>query len=262
MKNLFREILKNLLGFICKRSIRKHNIEVILITGWTGSSVVRELIYHLLGEEYHVRRNVKEVWWDLSVPLSILGYEDKLRSVFGWAIIIIRATLSLIIKPKYPHKIIINLDTSNEDVASFWSKYICPHIVVVLKERPKSKIVEMLSKGEGCEKILFIYNPEFFGEFKKKNIREFIYSENKGDLLYIKDKGVMRIKYKGKEMKIRIPEAFKFVSEFLPAAVSVGLLEGLSFDTISKNLSHFSFHPKQLEGVIKQLKKFVLSDEK
>lgn len=262
MKNILRKILRNLLGKLSKKAIVKHNAEVILVTGWTGSSIVRELVYYLLSDEFNVRRNVTEVWWDLSIPLTILGYEDRKRNLFEWSFLVIRTFFSLIFKPKYPHKIIINLDTSYEDTAKFWSYNINPHIVVVLKEKPQSKVFKMLTEREGSEKILFVYNPKLFKDLGTKQNREFIYSDSNSDLQYEKRGDILEVKYKSDIAKLSIPARSRFIWEFIPAALSVGILEGLSLKELVLRLAHFDFHPKQLKKVVSKLKEFIHSDER
>lgn len=257
MKAILRNILKNILGYLSRRSVIKHNTEIIIITGWAGTKVVRELAYNLLSDEFNVRRNTTEVWWDLSVPLNILGYNDCQRSVLGWILLIIKVFFGILLKPTYPHKIIININTSIEDVAEFWSKYVNPHIVVILKEKPNSKIVEMFCQSEDNEKILFVYNPKLFSGFKKKVIREFRYSTIKGDLIYRRKGKFLDIRYKNEETKVQIPKSYKFIWEFIPAAISIGILEGVRLKTLVKNVSYFSFHPKQLKQGISQLKEFI-----
>lgn len=260
MKNFSRNLLKSILGSLSKKTIAKHHAEVIVVVGWTGSSAVREMIYHILRDSFNVRRNVTDVWWDLSVPLGILGYEDKKRNPVQWLVVIVKAYISLFIKPKYHHKIIINLDTSVEDTARFWSKYIKPNIVVILKEKPESKVLKMLFDKEGSEKYLFVHNPYLFKGLMNKQVREFIYSR-KGDLSYKRVKKTLLMEYKKERVSINIPSGYPFIWELIPAAFSVGLLQGIEVKDLVERISHFEMHPKQVQKAIDKLKSFVISDE-
>lgn len=257
MKKFFRQILKKILGKLSKKAISRHNTEVILVTGWTGTSIVRELIYHLISDNFNVRRNVSEVWWDFSVPLTILGYEDKKRSLFEWMLLILRTFFRLKLRPKYAHKVVINLDTSLEETAKFWSENINPHIVVVLKERPKSKVLKKFCQIQGVEKILFVYNPDLFGGFRGKQVREFIYGKKDSNLVYERSGDLLQLTYKNKSIQVKIPKTCKFLCEFIPAAFAVGILEGLGLECLASNLPHFDLHPKQIEKVASKLRKFV-----
>lgn len=257
MRKIFRSILKHILGLLSRNVIAKHNAEVIVVIGWTGSSIVREMIYNELKEEFNVRRNTREVWWDLSVPLSILGYKDRRRDIFSWSFLVIRAFLSLFFRKRYSHKIIINMDTSYDDIADFWSKYIKPNIVVMIKENPESKLIKKILNTDNSEQILFVYNPKFFKGFKKRNIREFIYAQNNGDIIYRRVKDVLHVSYKDKKLRINIPQACRFIWELIPAALAAGILEGIEFSSLKADLAKFSFHPHQLNQGMKHLKKFL-----
>jgi UDP-N-acetylmuramyl pentapeptide synthase len=261
MKEFLRTILKNYLGLVSRKTIRKHGAEVIVITGWAGSGLVRELSYHLLQEKYNVRRNTTEVWWDFSVPLAVLGYEDKEYSVPGWLWVMAKSALSLILRPKYPHKIIINLDTSVEDIAEYWSKNISPNIVIVLKERPDSKVLKKFLEISGNEKILYIYNPDDFKGLANKISREFIFSSAKSDLTFSKTKNSLKVNYKERKYKISIPSNMKFIYEFVPPAIALGLQECISLEKLTKYLATFEPHPNQLKVGIKHLKEFINSNE-
>lgn len=257
MKKIFRYILKHILGFLSRKVLVKHDAEVIVVIGWTGSSIVREMIYNELREKFNVRRSTREVWWDLSVPLTVLGYKDKKRDLFSWGYLIIRSFVSLLLRKRYSHKIIINMDTSYDDIAKFWGKYIKPNVVVMLKENPESKLIKKILQTDNSKQILFIYNPEFFTGFKKKNTREFTYSEKSGDIIYSRIGDILQIKYKDKKLTVHIPPVCSFIWELIPAALAVGILEDIEFSSLKTSLSKFSFHPNQLNQGMKQLKKFL-----
>jgi len=257
MKKLLRSILKNILGVLSRSAIAKHNAEVIVVIGWTGSSIVRELIYNMLEDEFNVRRNTKEVWWDFSIPMTILGYKDKKRSIIGWIYIISKVYFSLFFRKRYSHKIIINMDTSYEDIADYWSKYIHPDIVVLQKENPSSKLVKKIIKANDSEKTLFVYDPRSFKGFGEINIREFKYSSKNAKLIYNVKGKILKMKYKDKGVEVDLPEGCLFLKDLIPAAFSVGILEGIDMDKLKVNLRKFSFHPRQLKKGMKRLKKFL-----
>jgi hypothetical protein len=262
MKKATRGVLKRILSFLSKKTINKHNAEVIVVTGWTGTPVVREMIYHFLKDTYNVRRNTTSVWWDLSVPLTILGYEDKKRNMFEWLIVIVKAYFSLMFNHRHSHKIVINLDSANSETARFWTRTLNPHMVVVLRERPESKFIKNLLASKGWEKILFVYNPDMYPELAQKRVREFTFEEKGKDIRYVKKDDEILVQYKNETIKIKIPSRYKFIWEFIPASFSVGLLQGISLSDLAARLTTFDFHPGQVKKAISGLKKFVLEDEK
>lgn len=262
MKKLIRLVLKNTLGILSKKTINKNNTEIILVTGLTGTSIARELIYNILKSDFNIRRNTKEVWWDFSVPLCILGHEDKQRNIFKWVCLIFRVVYRLAVKPSYHHKIIINIDTSIEETAKFWSRYIHPNIVVITRENPKGKLLESLLEKEKGKGILFVYNPEFFKGLDKREIRSFVYGERNSNLIYKKKNGSISLNYKKEKVNIKISNSLKFLWELIPPAIAVGILKGSSLEDLMKKLSDFTLHPQQIKAAITQLKEFVHSNEK
>lgn len=260
MKTFFRKTLKAILGDLSRRTLRKHGAEVILITGWSGTAIVRELVYSILSKKYNTRRITSEVIWDLSVPLCILGYKDKQRNFFWWLGLIVKAYFSLLIKPHYPHKIIINLDSSISDIAKFWSSALEAHIVVVLREKPDSKLLNQLLKAPGSERLLFVYNPEWFTK-KVKNTREFTFSKDSSDLSFTKDGAKLTVSYKKEQLDINVPKQNLFILEFIPAALAVGLVEGLTLGEMVPAIVEFTPHPNQIKQLLAHLKEFVYEGE-
>ena len=126
-----RTQLKNTLAWLAQWAIRKHNMELIVILGINGTEITKELCYYVLSNKYKVRRVTHKPWWDLSIPLSILGYKDKQRSFFEWIILIIRSYLYLLLGPKNEGSIIINLNYLHKDIMRFWSKIIFPDVLIL-----------------------------------------------------------------------------------------------------------------------------------
>lgn len=261
MKNFFRQILKTILGVLTKAIIRKHKMDLIIITGWYGSSIVRELIYHLLKSNFNVRRNTNSIWWDLSIPLVVLGYEDRKRSFLEWIILIFKIIFSFITKPNYHHKIILNLDTLNDKTADFWVKYLKPHIFVILNENPKSKLLKRILLNKEYKDTLFIYKKDVFRELEKYTIKRYVYSQKHGDLLFKKIDNILVVKSKKVKIKIKIPNTYNFIWEFIPAAISVALIEKMPLKQINSNIIQFNLHPYQYKAVFAHLKRFIKSDE-
>lgn len=130
MKSL-RILLKKILAWLAKWAIRKHNMEIIVILGINGTEITKELCYYVLSSKYKVRRVTHKPWWDLSIPLSILGYKDKRRGLIEWIVLIIRSFIYLLIGPKNESSIIINLNYLHKDTMRFWGEIIFPDILIL-----------------------------------------------------------------------------------------------------------------------------------
>ncbi|MDD3648027.1 MAG: hypothetical protein PHS44_06045 [Candidatus Dojkabacteria bacterium] len=261
MKQRLRQLFKKVIANLSYKVYKKHNLNVILITGWAGTSVVRELVYHLLKPSERVRRNTTEVWWDMSVPLSILGYVDKKRTLFQWFLLIIRASLSLMFKPRYQHTLIINLDSSIEDTAKFWSSAVIPSVVVALKERPESKVLSKLLTRDDIENSTFIYDPTEKHLVDLKLTNKFTYGLHDTDVIYQRKDSLFHIRYRSKSLSIEIPLRSKFIWEFVIPAFAVGIEQGIALKQLGDRLTSFDYHPNQVERAVSNLKKFVHEDE-
>lgn len=257
MRNLFRRFLKNNLSRISHLIIKKHGTEIILVVGWTGSAITKDLIYEILKTKYNVRRNISKVWWDLSVPLCILGYDDTQRNIIQWIILITKAYFRLLLKPKYPHKLVINLDTIDPHVADFWIQTTNPNIVVILREKPNRKMLKLLEKRRESEKIIYVYNPELY-KFSKSPAREFIYGKNtEANLKYSFDKNGITFDFKNKRYQLSLPKSLLFIKEYIAPALSVGILEKININEAMSAILSFSIHPNTVDSAIKKLKRFV-----
>jgi len=251
MKNIFRKFLKFILGRLSYAVVKKHAIDLILVTGWSDTAIAREMIYEVLKTKYKVRRNISKVWWDLSIPLLIFGYEDKQRNFFEWIIIILKSFFNLIFKPSYPHKLIIDLDSSDEKSSSFWNKSIDPDIVLILKKRPSSKLLNFLKSNDDIE---FVYNPIWLTEsdFQKK----FSYSNKKADLIYEFKNKFTKLKFKGKRYIFKNKD-FAVINHLIAPVSLVGYLSNIPIRSSLEALRIFEIHPQYFKTMIKNLKKFV-----
>ena len=101
--DISRNILKFLLKKLSRRAIKKHDIEIIVVTGWYGTKIATDMMYTILSEKHKVRRNISYLRWDFGLPLAILGYEDKRRNIFDWIWLIIKANIYLVFGKINPH---------------------------------------------------------------------------------------------------------------------------------------------------------------
>ena len=110
MSNFFRNKLTKVLSKLAVLALRKHEIKVVVIAGNYDTELARELVYTVLKEKLNVRRNYSNIWWDLSIPLNILGYEDIQRSFIGWVGLLLSSSIALIKNKKNPQLLILNAD--------------------------------------------------------------------------------------------------------------------------------------------------------
>ena len=226
--NLPRKILKSYLSFLSRLAIRRHSMELIIIVGWHGTEIVREAIYEILNEKFHVRRNTKNLWWDLSVPLTILGYKDKKRSVVRWLWLCIRALFYLLFGRRSPHKIVLNLNTSDENTVEFWSKFIRPEYLVIVNQKESTKLIETLIKNTEKNMGKIIYDPSMSRLNVKKTVG-FTFGEGRNVKLKVADgKTAVTYKYKNETVKFSYSILPKFSSILIGSSLSFAVLKGMT----------------------------------
>lgn len=201
--NIPRKILKQIVRILSRRAIEKHDMELIVVTGFYGTEIVREGIYELLSETYNVRRNTAPIKWDMAIPLAVLGYEDKRRNTLQWLGVVIKASLFLLLGRKNPHKLILNANCTFEATAKFWSTFLEPDYLVILNYDQDSKIVDALLDKLNPDKSILIYDKDKVDQKRVKGAKSktvFVYGKEDAPLTY--DTKSRKISYKDEVLQI------------------------------------------------------------
>jgi UDP-N-acetylmuramoyl-tripeptide--D-alanyl-D-alanine ligase len=102
-----KKILELVLKYLAKVILDKYQPDVIGITGSVGKTSAKEAIYSILVARYNVRKNEKNYNNEIGLPLTIIGQESPGRSLFGWAMVIIKAWKLIVINDKKYPKILV-----------------------------------------------------------------------------------------------------------------------------------------------------------
>lgn len=228
--NPLRRVLRFCLGILSKAAIRKHRLELIVVAGWYGTELAREMIYTILNEKLKVRRNTKDIWWDFSIPLAILGYKDIRRNALQWLILLIRASIYLIVGRSNPHILILNADCEYDMTAKYWASFVKPDYLLILNYDKEAKIVRELIKATDKNQGTIIYNKEtskgLNSQLKHYNV--FNYGHDNGNKLRVKVlKNEVQIGYNSKQ--ISIPKRYlpSFSEDMLGGVFSVAVLKNM-----------------------------------
>jgi hypothetical protein len=158
-----RTLLKKFLTLLAKKAIDKHPMELIIVLGINGTEIIKELGYSVLSDKINVRRIINKPWWDLSIPLSILGYRDEKRSIIKWVYMIIKSTLYLVFGPKNPSTLILNLNYSHTSTMEYWSKILNPDVLILSNYNknvdPVEKFIENTVNKNG--KLIIHQNSQY-----------------------------------------------------------------------------------------------------
>lgn len=234
-----RRILKYQLKNLSKYAIKKHKIKIIVVHGWLGVEFVKEGIYQVLDEKFVVRRNVKPVWWDLSVPLNILGYEDKRRSIPGWISLTIRAIITLMISKSNPHYLVLSASSEHDSTAKYWSQFVQPEILVLFNIQDDCKLQQVLLNKTKQNKGTVIVDEKHKIKFPNKKIYSF--GEKSKNINYKSDKNQIVITVKDKKFKFKNYGVSPYEPEFIASIFSTAKFLNLEINDIIGGFSKFDY---------------------
>lgn len=255
---MFRLILKQKLKYLSKFAIRKHKMEMVVVTGWYDTSIVKDLTYTLLHSKFTVRKMLNSPWWDFTVPLTILGYEDKKRSVLSWIFLLMRSNFRLTFGGSNPQSMILNLNYTKDDTAKYWSSFVTPDILIVTHFNKDLKILENLIKNTKKKSGWIVLNSQdlslvekIIGTYEKV----FVFGEGeKGfempDLQYrVAEKNKLIVKHLDKEYEVQTQFIPMIKYESIAAALSVAIVKGISIMEALYSLLKFEMPLKLVKNV-------------
>lgn len=230
IRNLFRRILRVILSSLASVAIKKHKIQLIVVTGSYKTRATKELIYAVLSEHTNTRRNIDKIWWDLSVPLNILGYEDKERSVIEWFVVLVKSVFVLVFSPSNKHNLVLDIENSVEDIQAYWSNLIFPNYFVILDTEKKTKyITDTLTQIDKTTKII-MPKSDWANDLKVDyNVK--VYGEG-CDLGIVEKKENIMIDYQGKKEIYQKRQGVNHSWKSIGAAYQVAIEEDLDLDEI------------------------------
>jgi len=247
-----RIILKYILQLLSIWAVAKHEIELVIVIGWLGVELTKEGVYSVLKEKFIVRRNTKPIWWDLSIPLNILGYEDKERKILDWIRLIIKSICILILKRKSKYTLILSVHSGVQSTAIYWGKIIKPNYLIIVNHSKKSSVTDHLIKATIKYGGLIIYDKDDFKS--KKFSRGFMYGTTKSaHVSYTENKQAIIIKYK--KHKVRFPKYYipSYTKKFIAAIVAFSIARGVDIDDILSGLLKFDLRERILEKISKKI---------
>lgn len=107
---IMKKLLQKIFKILAKAILAKYQPEVIGVTGSVGKTGAKEAIYCVLASKFKVRQSIKNYNNEIGLPLTIIGVESSLRSLFGWArIFFIAIKLLLKFDPDYPKILVLEM---------------------------------------------------------------------------------------------------------------------------------------------------------
>jgi len=263
--NISRNILKFLLKKLSRRAIKKHDIEIIVVTGWYGTKIAADMMYTILSEKYNVRRNISYLRWDFGLPLAILGYKDKRRNTIDWIGLIIKASIYLLFGKSNPHILILSANSAVKTTAEYWSSFIKPNYLLILNQEDKnSQLTKELISTVDTEDAWIIYDPDKITKeltrLLKKHKKMSYGSSDSSDLFIKQIKDKFQLKYKNKEMFYPRSKSPSFFKDIFGGVIALALIKDLELDEIGYNSIKFELPSRVLSTIKANLDLSKLND--
>ncbi len=150
-----RKLLAFILKLLSRWAIRKHDMKILVVAGKHGTKITGELIAGMLQPDYTVRRQLEVPFWDFSIPLAILGMEDRRYTSLQWLGIVITVFLQLLFGKSNFTWTILQMNTFKKDIARYWVEILEPEVTtfVNIDDRPRALEVFLVKKTN--EKVIF-----------------------------------------------------------------------------------------------------------
>jgi hypothetical protein len=141
--SFFRKLLRKILAFLVKATLKKHRPIIIFVKGNKYTSVVSDLLYKASINKFNPRKSLERTESEFSIPLSILGYLYYPKNNFEWIKILIRSFIQLIWISPYKHLLIIEIREITPSIYKFWLDIIQPSFIIDTKSISLSEFNEI-----------------------------------------------------------------------------------------------------------------------
>lgn len=128
---MFRRLLANILKTLSRWAIKKHNLKIAAIAGTTGTKLTGEMFGEMLSKDHVVRKQLEKPFWDFSIPLTILGIEDRRYKFWEWFGVLGESIKVLILGKSSPAWVVLQMNTLKRDIADYWLNIVEPDLTII-----------------------------------------------------------------------------------------------------------------------------------
>lgn len=294
MKDFYKKTIEKILKRFSKVMLSRYNPKIVAITGSVGKTSTKEAIYTVLKKDFSVRRSVKNYNNELGVPLTILNLQSGGRSVFMWLGILIKATLKVLFKEKYPEILILEMGADRPGDLKYLVDFVKPDISVVTSVGPshleffesigqiageKGTLVKALNYGGTAILNCDDSRVRSMNSSKKVNTLTYGIASEDSDIRALVDnntftidaddwvKGKNRVRnskfkvvYRGTSLPVRIPAIGQGQIYASLAAIAVGITFQMNLVDIAKALENYN-SPKGRLRLIEGIKNTMIIDD-
>lgn len=102
-----RIFVEPLLAFLARKIVVKYKPKIVGITGSVGKTSTRAAVFAVLSQRYSAYTPPKNLNDKIGLPLGIIGMDSPGKSMIGWIKVLLRASLLLLFKQKYPEVLVL-----------------------------------------------------------------------------------------------------------------------------------------------------------
>jgi len=274
-----KKIVEKILKVLAERYLKRHNPEVIAITGSVGKTTSRKAVLDLISSKFKTNLFSEAGYnTEIGVPLFIL--EEKAPSVvFFWPVTILKCFIKAFFGKKKAKKVVLEMGADKPGDISYLLSFIKPNISIVTAVAPahleafksvenileeKGKVVEILSK-EGLAILNYddIRVRSLINKSKAKTLTYGMSSEADVFASNIKasiDGIKFQLNFKEKHVLVFSKIVGKHTIYALLAAACCGIHYNYTLEEIKKILSNFHPMPGRM-NILEGIRGSVLIDD-
>lgn len=183
-----RKTLAFILKFLSKWAIKKHGMKIIVVAGTHGTKLTGEFLSEALQPEYVIRKQLEASFWDFSIPLAILGFDDKRYSTWGWLSLLIRALFMLVFGESNFTWTLLQMNTYSKKIAMYWMNILEPEISIIVNTKRSLRALESLLASKTRELVVVSSDDMGFDQsVLQKNCRLILVGKDKDSDVVIDD---------------------------------------------------------------------------
>ena len=124
-------ILEKTLGFLAKKVLKRHEPQVVAVTGSVGKTGTKEMIAYLLKDYYSVRQNDKNYNNEIGLPLTIIGADSGGQSIFRWLSVFLKGIWVAYFSKDYPKILILEMGADHKGDLQYLCQITPPDVGVI-----------------------------------------------------------------------------------------------------------------------------------
>lgn len=124
-------ILEKTLGFLAKKVLKRHEPQVVAVTGSVGKTGTKEMIAYLLKDYYSVRQNDKNYNNEIGLPLTIIGADSGGQSIFRWLSVFLKGIWVAYFSKDYPKILVLEMGADHKGDLQYLCQITPPDVGVI-----------------------------------------------------------------------------------------------------------------------------------